>query len=548
MPCSGWRHRTSASAADDLAVGEAGLRLVVDQQLVVLDRVPELRGQRQAPRGCGRPGRRGTPRCRSAVALASYIATSAHFSSAETSVGVVRASIATPMLPPDSSVMPVDLVRPGRAPSRSSRATVDARRPRRATSGSSTAELVAAEPGDRGAWPAARPGRRRATSSSRRSPLSWPSVSLTSLNPSRSISSTANAVPRRALRRLRRPAPGTCERFGRPVSASWSAWNSRSLTSRLSWSMSRPFSSATLAWFASVRKSRAASPSNVLTSPTRSPTVIVPITPHLPSSGATIASRTPSCVEELALVARPGCRGATTATRCRSIDRASSAPARRSSVVDRVGVERRVGAGREVEDLGRRRRRSARVTSAKSARSSSRVLSRIVSSTRSARSESGDRRREVVEEREARVALGRARCTPRYASEQHGRDDDQQARRPRRSSRAAARRRARGSCSRIAVTPAGDPESSDVGAAHRASGSRARPRRRSTASATITAAMTASQVRGCVDAAGADQRVEHDECDAALRDADAQVEDELQRALALADREHRRSRRRAGRR
>ena len=63
-------------------------------------------------------------------------------------------------------------------------------------------ELVATEPADRHAGRARPPAMRLATSRSTPSPDSWPSASLTSLNPSRSMKSTVGVVERAALREL----------------------------------------------------------------------------------------------------------------------------------------------------------------------------------------------------------------------------------------------------------------------------------------------------------------------------------------------------------
>ena len=69
-------------------------------------------------------------------------------------------------------------------------------------------ELVAAEPGDGVGLPRARVCSRRLISISRRSPWSWPSASLTSLNWSRSITQQRDRVlggARRALQRVPQP-------------------------------------------------------------------------------------------------------------------------------------------------------------------------------------------------------------------------------------------------------------------------------------------------------------------------------------------------------
>ncbi len=76
-------------------------------------------------------------------------------------------------------------------------------------------------------------------------------------------------------------------RLGSPVRASCS-------DSCRSWSSSRPFCRATLAWLATVSSSCRSDSSKVRTSPSRSATVMVPMTPASPRSGTTTASGAPS--------------------------------------------------------------------------------------------------------------------------------------------------------------------------------------------------------------------------------------------------------------
>ena len=137
---------------------------------------------------------------------------------------------------PGSSAMPIERLDRERQPCRPRRARASAsadalerraRRPRRADGlGQQHAELVAAEARDGVGRRAARRGTRRPTSGSSTSPAWWPSVSLTSLKWSRSISITATR--RRCARRLAdapaRSARGTACGWAGPVSASCSAW------------------------------------------------------------------------------------------------------------------------------------------------------------------------------------------------------------------------------------------------------------------------------------------------------------------------------------
>ena len=104
------------------------------------------------------------------------------------------------------------------------------------------------------------------------SPASWPSVSFTCLKPSRSMNSAAVSVP---LRRARASICSTRSRmsvrFGRPVSASCSAWW-RMPSSR------RALRIAIVAWLATPRRRPASSGSSIMrsgrstTSPTTRPT------------------------------------------------------------------------------------------------------------------------------------------------------------------------------------------------------------------------------------------------------------------------------------
>ena len=154
---------------------------------------------------------------------------------------------------------------------------------------SRTRELVAAEAGHDAALADRRAAAGRATSWSSRSPCWWPRLSLTSLNPSRSIMITAAPalVPGgdRADARPRSPrAAGT--RLGRPVRASWCAsWRS--------WPMSWPFAGRRRRGWRPSRAGARRPASKPRISPSRSPTSSGPMMPASPRSGTTTASRRP---------------------------------------------------------------------------------------------------------------------------------------------------------------------------------------------------------------------------------------------------------------
>jgi hypothetical protein len=83
--------------------------------------------------------------------------------------------------------------------------------------------------------------------------------------------------------------------LGSLVSESWKAWcrsSSFSLVTSARESSSRPFSSETLTWFASVSRSFRSCSSNVLTSPNLLATSMMPIVASSRTSGAITASRT----------------------------------------------------------------------------------------------------------------------------------------------------------------------------------------------------------------------------------------------------------------
>ena len=161
--------------------------------------------------------------------LAEYIAMSARWISVSTPVPCAGWQ-AMPMLASTSSVRP-SIENGSRRPASSWRATTLAS-PGRRRAGSSTPNsspprraTVSRSPSDCSS--------RCATSSSRRSPAWWPSVSLISLKWSRSISITAEATS------ARRPAVIACSmrsrksvRLGSPVSASCSDWCSFAIAAR----------------------------------------------------------------------------------------------------------------------------------------------------------------------------------------------------------------------------------------------------------------------------------------------------------------------------
>ena len=218
-PRRGWNQRASASTATTRPVVEADDRLVVDADLVALDRLLERGRELVAPRGCAcaSPARRTrSAACRSLLAV--YIATSAL---REQLVGrLASAAVAMPML------ACIEHSRPWSDERRAQRCDDPvARRARRS--------LVVARPRAgrrtrrrRGGPPCRRrgrqPRRRSATSTSSSSPAAWPRLSLIVLKSSRSRKRTA-AVRRPSIASA--SAAATCSakstRFGRPVSASW---------------------------------------------------------------------------------------------------------------------------------------------------------------------------------------------------------------------------------------------------------------------------------------------------------------------------------------
>ncbi len=180
-------------------------------------------------RGLKRSRRGSNIACPPPPSLAEYIAMSARWISVSTPVPCAGWQ-AMPMLASTSSVRP-SIENGSRRPASSWRATTLAS-PGRRSFGSSTPNsspprraTVSCSPSDCSS--------RCATSSSRRSPAWWPSVSLISLKWSRSISITAEATS------ARRPAVIACSmrsrnsvRLGRPVSASCSDWCSLAIAAR----------------------------------------------------------------------------------------------------------------------------------------------------------------------------------------------------------------------------------------------------------------------------------------------------------------------------
>ena len=128
--------------------------------------------------------------------------------------------------------------------------------------------------------------RRRATSRSMVSPLAWPRVSLTSLNPLRSSRTTAKPSDSARPSRAARTCCWNIARLGRPVSGSCVAsYRSRSTRSSLRSAISR--------WTATICSSCRSPSPNVPVSPSRCATWSVPTTPSAPSRGTMTASRSP---------------------------------------------------------------------------------------------------------------------------------------------------------------------------------------------------------------------------------------------------------------
>ena len=212
------------------------------------------------------------------------------------------------------------------------------------------------------------------------------------------------------------------------MSASCIAWCSRSLTSRESRSTRRPFSSATLEWLASVSSRRASCASNVLVSPSRSPTVSVPTTPLAPCSGATMQSRTHShsrCSWCSSTFVERG-----TSTTLSSLDHPGPHPLAREELGRHRGLERHVALRAQCEHravgVGRLERQLGHVgTKELTGLFEDRLEHRL----RALRTTDG--LREVVEELQVRVTLPerrytsgrRVRARPRVGTDQHARGE-----------------------------------------------------------------------------------------------------------------------------
>ena len=192
---------------------------------------------------------------------------------------------------------------------------------------------------------------------SRSSPASCPSVSLTSLNRSMSMSRTA-AEPVVASRRSSRW--WKCSRFARPVSGSVSARCSVSRAAARTRSTRPELASATLACPASASKSRASSRSKVLMSSSRSSTIRTPTTSPPSRRGAAMASTWPAARSRSCAVVEPPRSSRT------------SSPARAGSHQARVESPEEVVSG------------SKSTTRAEPARSSSRASASTVARTDSA--------------------------------------------------------------------------------------------------------------------------------------------------------------------
>ena len=145
------------------------------------------------------------------------------------------------------------------------------------------------------AWPS-----RCATAVSSWSPMWWPRVSLTTLNPSRSMKQTPSRLPAAASVNARVSRSVNSARLGRPVSGSWLAWcrNRDSLSRSRRSALSRAIIAArrTVSCSSSVR-SRSARANPVATVPSsrasrsrRSSEPASPATPRSRSSRASITS------------------------------------------------------------------------------------------------------------------------------------------------------------------------------------------------------------------------------------------------------------------
>ena len=120
--------------------------------------------------------------------------------------------------------------------------------------------------------------RRSPTSRSTMSPMWWPSVSLISLNRSRSIRTTATSSASAAGQSRRAPRPRAPRRLGRPVRWSWVAWWVCSAAVCRSRSTRSLRSSEMRAWLAMVSSSLTSSVVKLDTSSSRPSTNRTPVT------------------------------------------------------------------------------------------------------------------------------------------------------------------------------------------------------------------------------------------------------------------------------
>ena len=198
---------------------DLGLGLEVQHELAARDARRAARRAARGGRGCGRRAPRGRRDARVRLRLAWYIATSARWSSS-TASSACSGKSAMPMLASTCTRMPS---------STNGSSSARAGAPAMLAAASSPVarehdgELVAAEARERvvgaQAWPPAA-GR----SAQDRSPAWWPSVSLSSLKPSRSTSSSAGRRGALAARCRRRARRTSARRLGSPVRSSVSAW------------------------------------------------------------------------------------------------------------------------------------------------------------------------------------------------------------------------------------------------------------------------------------------------------------------------------------
>ena len=213
--------------AEHRAVLEAHERLVVQLELVAVQRTAQAARLERRRSGVGAAGPPATACPSRPHSFARYIAMSARFRRSPAVVGVpgergdpdARAGVDVDARDATGGVSAsADTL------GQRDRVVDGGRALGRLDVGEEDEELVAALTGDRVGLARTVSQSRPATARSSSSPAAWPKSSLTSLKSSRSTKRTATCVPaRRDRARARSRCSVSIARFGRPVSASWKA-------------------------------------------------------------------------------------------------------------------------------------------------------------------------------------------------------------------------------------------------------------------------------------------------------------------------------------